>query len=242
MRGWVRKGRGPHTKGAAPEKSRGRGRAGAAGGRGRAGREGRGQWLLGRGVESGGRHVWGPPPGGRALRGRTVSPHLLQPPFVRVPLLCCHRLAAAQQPHQIQLQPRRCHRHPAVPCPFRWCHLEGGRKCLYGASFRTDGLRCSIFACGGSNAVFQGEAPSGSYLFRTGSRLSLASFQPHGMFKRTGSFGVGAAWNESFPSSFPQPQNFFRRPPLPRFSPSERFRVQEAFPGFCWRRAPCPGT
>lgn len=75
--------------------------------------------------------TWRSPPEGRGQRGwwgwgdRLLAPgtalrksrstqqcrlsHLLQTPLVRVPLLCCHCLAAAQQPHQIQLQPRRGH-------------------------------------------------------------------------------------------------------------------------------------
>lgn len=44
-----------------------------------------------------------------------VTPHLLQPPLLGIPPLRCQRLAPAQQPHQIQLQPRR--RHCGQPTP-----------------------------------------------------------------------------------------------------------------------------
>lgn len=128
---------------------------GVARGRGGADREGRSQsgWCGGR-TEPCGRS-----PGGRS-RARPAprrSPHLLQAPLVRVPLLRGQRLAAAQQPNQVQLQPGRGHRRAAAPRPFRPRHLEGGRKCRPGSS---SGWACPLarrpaFVRGGGNVRFQ---------------------------------------------------------------------------------------
>lgn len=56
-----------------------------------------------------------PPAPSLPRRPGRAGAHLLQPPLLGVPPLRRQRLAAAQQPHQVQLQPRRRHGGPSPP-------------------------------------------------------------------------------------------------------------------------------
>lgn len=75
-----------------------------ADGRGGTDRKGHSQggWC-GRRIKPCGHYPWELSYESQALRCSADSPHLLQTPLVRVPLLGGHRLTAAQQPYQVQL-------------------------------------------------------------------------------------------------------------------------------------------